>query len=120
MKHLYTIPTDILWLRLYLGLFLVIMEMTIVSAALVAITDELHDFKHATWIINAYILTWSGEDTSLYQSLQGSVLTAPEGFLVLWSQYSHTTGRKSSLLTAVGFFVIFSAGCAAAQTAVQL
>ena len=53
-----------LWFRLCLRLFLVIIEMTVVSTALVAITNDLHDFEHATWIINAYILTWSGEDVS--------------------------------------------------------
>jgi MFS family permease len=75
--------------------------MTIVTTALVAMTDDLRDFKHAAWIVNAYFLTWSG-------------------FLILWSQFSHIIGRKPSLLTAAAGFVIFSAACGAAQTSTQL
>ncbi|KAH8648133.1 major facilitator superfamily domain-containing protein [Tricladium varicosporioides] len=75
--------------------------MTIVTTALVAITDDLHDFKHVAWIVNAYFLTWSG-------------------FLILWSHISHIIGRKPSLLAAAAGFVIFSAACGAAQTSVQM
>ena len=36
------------------------MEVSIVSTALVNITDELQDFKNGAWIINAYLVTFTG------------------------------------------------------------
>lgn len=46
--------------RVYLGLFLATMEVSIVSTALVAITDDLGDFGQSTWVVISYLLTYTG------------------------------------------------------------
>ena len=44
-----------------LGIFLSTMEVSIVSTALVDITDELQAFKNASWVINSYLLAFTGD-----------------------------------------------------------
>jgi MFS family permease len=42
------------------GLFLVNFEVTVVSTALVSITNDFEDFSRSSWIITAYLLTYTG------------------------------------------------------------
>lgn len=98
---------------------MVTLEMTVVNTALVPVSDELQDFRRAPWIINAYLLTWSGECLPVWDSSDVGI-DFVLGSLILWAQFSHTIGRKSSLLTAAGLFMVFSLACAVAQTSVQL
>ncbi|KAI0889177.1 major facilitator superfamily domain-containing protein [Annulohypoxylon maeteangense] len=84
-----------------LGLFLINFEVTIVSTALVPITNELHDFQQASWVITAYLLTYTGG-------------------LVIWAKLSDIIGRKLACLSSMIIFTAFSAGCGAAQTLLQL
>ena len=44
-----------------LGIFLSTMEVSIVSTALLDITDELQAFKDSSWVINAYLLAFTGD-----------------------------------------------------------
>ena len=46
--------------RLNLGIFLATMEVSIVSTALVEITDELQAFNNSSWVINAYLSSFTG------------------------------------------------------------
>ncbi|OTB01301.1 hypothetical protein M426DRAFT_14609 [Hypoxylon sp. CI-4A] len=101
-------PSYITGWRLYaitagisLGLFLVNFEVTIVSTALVSITNDLDNYNRSSWVITAYLLTYTG-------------------CLVLWARLSDILGRKSTCLAAVFIFATFSGGCAASQTMVQL
>ncbi|KAF2235166.1 MFS general substrate transporter [Viridothelium virens] len=86
---------------LMLGIFLSTMEVSIVSTALVDITNELQAFKHISWVINAYMLTYTG-------------------FLIIWAQFSHVLGRKPSVILAHVLFISFSGACAGSRTALQL
>lgn len=52
---------------LCLGLFLVNFEVTIVSTALVSIANDFNDFTRSSWVITAYLLTYTGKTlTALY------------------------------------------------------
>ncbi|KAI9706730.1 MAG: hypothetical protein M1820_004700 [Bogoriella megaspora] len=77
------------------------MEVSIVSTALVDITNDLQAFKYVSWVVNAYLLTFTG-------------------FLIIWAQFSHAIGRKLFVILAYLIFIAFSGACAGAQTAVQL
>lgn len=46
--------------RLWIALFLSTIETTIVSTALVSITDALHGFNSRDWIVTSYLLTYTG------------------------------------------------------------
>ena len=45
---------------LCVGLFLATLEISIVSTALVNITDGLRMFGQGNWIVTAYLLTYTG------------------------------------------------------------
>ncbi|KAI0378118.1 putative multidrug resistance protein fnx1 [Hypomontagnella monticulosa] len=88
-------------LGLGLTLFLVNFEVTIVSAALVSITDDLQDFSRTSWIVTGYLITYIGG-------------------LVIWARISDLLGRKKALLVALLIFCAFSGGSGGAQTMIQL
>lgn len=46
--------------RLCLALFLVSLEVSIVSTSLVAITNDLQGFGQFSWLVTAYLLTYTG------------------------------------------------------------
>lgn len=48
-------------LSLSLGLFLVSLEVSIVATSLVAISDDLKGFDKSSWIVTAYLLTYTGK-----------------------------------------------------------
>lgn len=43
-----------------LGVFLSTLEVTVVSTALVTITNALEGFERNSWIVTSYLLTYSG------------------------------------------------------------
>ena len=51
---------------LMLGGFLATIEVSIVSTALVDITNGLHAFKNSSWVINAYLLSFTGKFLAMY------------------------------------------------------
>ncbi|MCJ1356673.1 MAG: hypothetical protein MMC33_006668 [Icmadophila ericetorum] len=88
-------------LALCISCFLANLEITIVSTALVAITDSLKDFGQSSWIITSYLITYCG-------------------FLILWAKFSDILGRRLCMLIAILFFMISSGACGASQTTIQL
>ncbi|KAI1490504.1 major facilitator superfamily domain-containing protein [Biscogniauxia mediterranea] len=86
---------------LLLGLFLINFEITIVSTAVVSITNDFGNFAKSSWIITSYLITYVA-------------------FLVIWAKVSDLIGRKVACNIAVILFTAFSAGCGAAQTMDQL
>ncbi|KAH8896854.1 drug resistance transporter [Thozetella sp. PMI_491] len=84
-----------------IALFLINLEITIVSTAIVAITDDLQNFSRSNWIITAYLCTFVAG-------------------LVIWAKASDLLGRKWTILASLFIFAAFSAGCGAAQTMTQL
>ncbi|KAI9644355.1 hypothetical protein NHQ30_007712 [Ciborinia camelliae] len=81
--------------------FLANLEVAIVSTSLVAITDDLKSFARSTWIITAYILTYTG-------------------FLIIWAKLSDSLGRRQCLCAALAIFVVASGACGGARTTSQL
>ncbi|KAF1952681.1 MFS multidrug transporter-like protein [Byssothecium circinans] len=84
-----------------LAIFLVTMEVSIVATALVPIADHLHAFDRTSWIVTAYLLTYTG-------------------FLIIFAKLSDLVGRKSVLMLTLSLFIIFSGACAAVNTIEQL
>ncbi|KXX75422.1 Multidrug resistance protein 3 [Madurella mycetomatis] len=88
-------------LGLALGLFLVNFEITIVSTALISITNDLQEFKKSSWVVTAYLLTYVAG-------------------LVIWAKLSDLFGRKPTCIAALLIFAAFSGGCGASQNIIQL
>ncbi|KAI1180244.1 drug resistance transporter [Nemania sp. FL0916] len=86
---------------LELALFLVNFEITIVSTALVSISNDLDDFGRTSWVITAYLITYTAG-------------------LVINAKLSDIFGRKWTYLTVLLIFSAFSGGCGGAQTMTQL
>ena len=80
---------------------LVNMEVSIIGTSLVAITDDLHSFDRASWVVTGYLITYCG-------------------MLIIWAKLSEIFGRKWVLITSTVFFTVFSGACGAAQTMNQL
>ncbi|KAI0544897.1 putative multidrug resistance protein fnx1 [Xylaria curta] len=95
-RRLHTITAGLM-----LAFFLVNLEITIVGTALVSITNDLKDFARASWVVTAYLITYTAG-------------------LVIWAKLSDILGRKPICITALLIFTVFSGGCGAAQTMIQL
>lgn len=103
---------------LCLSIMLPNFEISIVSTSLVAITNDLEGLSQSSWIVIAYLLTYSSRVPDV--AVQQLVLRAATGFLVIWAKLSDIFGRKLSIITAVAIFTLFSGGCGAAQATTQL
>ncbi|KAL8652529.1 MAG: hypothetical protein Q9210_002627 [Variospora velana] len=99
--YLHGVRFYLLTVALCLALFLSTLEITIVSTALVSISDELHGFHKDSWVITSYLVTYTG-------------------FLIILARLSDIFGRKPLIMFTVVIFIAFSAGCGAAQTLNQL
>ncbi|KAF2009361.1 MFS multidrug transporter-like protein [Aaosphaeria arxii CBS 175.79] len=88
-------------IRLALSLFLTNLEIPIVTTSLVAITNDLGQFDKIEWVISSYLLGYVG-------------------VLVILAKLSDIFGRKLLLSLSISLFIIFSAGCGAAQSLAQL
>lgn len=88
-------------IALCLAHFLSSLEVSIVATSLVAITDDLRGFSESSWIVTAYLLTYTG-------------------FLIIWAKLSDIFGRKLLVIASLCLFVIFSGACGAAQSITQL
>ncbi|KAL8650356.1 MAG: hypothetical protein Q9226_005182 [Calogaya cf. arnoldii] len=84
-----------------LALFLSTLEITIVSTALVSISDDLNGFHKSSWVITSYLLTYTG-------------------FLIIIAKLSDIFGRKPAFMSTIVVFVVFSAGCGGVKTLDQL
>jgi MFS family permease len=87
--------------RLCVAIFLVNFEISIVSTSLVSITDDLHHFGRRSWVVTAYLMTYTA-------------------FMVVLAKLSDIIGRKTVLISCLAVFTIFSGACGAAQTMNQL
>lgn len=93
-----------------LSLFLSQVEYTIVSTSLVSITDSLHSFSTSSWIVTAYLLTYTG--TWLLHIERSQPLTDRNpGFLIIIAKLSDIFGRKNFIVLVLGSFIAFSIGC---------
>ncbi|EDO01118.1 hypothetical protein SS1G_03592 [Sclerotinia sclerotiorum 1980 UF-70] len=87
--------------RLCLSLMLSSLDITIVSTALITISDDLHAFDQSSWIVNSYLTTYFSA-------------------LIIWAKMSDLVGRKIMLVTAIVIFLAFSGGCGGAATSTQI
>lgn len=74
------------------GLFLSMMDSSIVSTALISISYSFDNFVDVTWVVQAYLLSYMA-------------------FTVLFARVSDCIGRRNSLLVAWTIFTVFSLGC---------
>ncbi|KAH9987036.1 putative multidrug resistance protein fnx1 [Xylariaceae sp. FL0662B] len=86
---------------LCLALFLVNLELTIIGTSLVSITNDLQDFVRASWVVTAYLMTYTSG-------------------LVIWAKISDLLGRKPTYIVTLLIFSAFAGGCGGSQTMVQL
>jgi MFS family permease len=68
--------------------FLVNLEIIIVSTSLVYITDDLKSFSQSSWVVTAYLSTYTS-------------------FMLIMAKLSDLYGRKIVLLISVFIFVVF-------------
>ncbi|KAH8890386.1 putative multidrug resistance protein fnx1 [Thozetella sp. PMI_491] len=88
-------------LSLAVQVFMVNLEIPVVTTSLVAITRELNGFDKASWILSTYLLGYAA-------------------VIVIFAKFSDIFGRKSIFATSIIIFIVFSAACSAAQTMTQL
>lgn len=103
-----------------LSTFLVNLEITIVSTSLVSIANDLHDFGRTSWIVTAYLITYTGEGARAANDFTSNQLTMLAGGLVIWAKLSDLLGRKPIFIASLMVFGTFSGGCGAARTMIQL
>ncbi|KUJ19543.1 MFS multidrug transporter-like protein [Mollisia scopiformis] len=100
-EYLSGLSLHLVTVALSLALFMAQMESSIVSTSLIAITNELQGFDKSSWILTAYLLTYTG-------------------FVIIWAKLSDIVGRKPPILVAMCLFVVFSGACGGARTLIQL
>jgi len=88
-------------IAVFIGLFLAVLDSTIVSVALATIADDFDDFNNATWVITAYLLTYMA-------------------FAIIITRLSDIFGRKAVEVASLVLFIAFSLGCALSQSMLQL
>jgi MFS family permease len=87
--------------RLCLGLFMALMDMSIISTALYTISSDFHNYGLTIWAALSYIL-------------------ADIGCAVFFTRLSDVFGRRQMVLASFFFFTIFSLACGLAQSVEQL
>ena len=91
----------LIMVALYLTMFLVALDRTIIGTAIPAITDQFHSIKDVGWYASAYLITGSA-----FQLMYGRIYTF----------YS----AKWVMLSAIGLFEIGSAVCGGAPNSTTL
>ncbi|KAM3440691.1 hypothetical protein NHJ13734_003148 [Beauveria thailandica] len=84
-----------------MGLFLSLLDATVVATMLVDISAEFEDFKTSSWVVLAYTLT-------------------EVGFAVAMARLSDALGRKTVVVASFTIFLAASMGCAASANLDQL
>ncbi|KAI0472610.1 putative efflux pump antibiotic resistance protein [Xylariaceae sp. FL0804] len=82
-------------------LFLVNLETSVVTTALVSITNDLGNFDIVSWVLTSYLLGYVG-------------------FIVLSAKLSDIYGRKTAVIICIFLFTVLSGGCGAANTMLQV
>ncbi|KAJ5708741.1 major facilitator superfamily domain-containing protein [Penicillium malachiteum] len=86
---------------LMISLYLVNLEVTIVSTSLITITDDLRSFDKTSWIVTGFLATYTG-------------------FMTTWAKISDMIGRKRTIIASNIIFLVFSLGCGLSQTGNQI
>ncbi|EFY92081.1 MFS multidrug transporter, putative [Metarhizium acridum CQMa 102] len=91
----------ILCVGVCLGLFLSMVDTSIVATSLYAIGTEFRDLNNVNWVALSYTLAYMG-------------------FAIVFSRISDITGRRDAFVVAYVVFVAFSLACGFAQNLAQL
>ena len=102
---------------LFSSLFLATLEVSIVSTSLITISDALQAFGNSSWIVIAYLLTYTGVHAPV---MSKSYANLAKGFFIIWAKISDIYGRKSVICLALLIFIIFSEACGAVHSVTQL
>lgn len=96
-------PSDIrsIFIGLMLAMFLSALDGTIVATAMPTIGRDLGDVQHLPWIVSAYLLA--------------STVATP-----LYGKFADMSGRRVTMLFAVGIFILGSIACALAPSLLTL
>ncbi|KAJ6782868.1 hypothetical protein PWT90_07962 [Aphanocladium album] len=84
-----------------LGLFVSLMDTTIVATILLAVSDEFGGYEKSPWVLLAYMLSYVG-------------------FAVTIAKLSDAVGRKPAILASFFVFLAASMGCGASANIEQL
>ncbi|EPQ52809.1 MFS general substrate transporter, partial [Gloeophyllum trabeum ATCC 11539] len=100
----YYVPANrraIVAFALALSMFLSALDSTIVAVALPKIGAEFNNFEETSWVVTAYILTYTA-------------------FLPVVSKLTDIIGRKIVLVSSILWFMAFSGACGGAKSIIQL
>ncbi|KAI1409179.1 putative multidrug resistance protein fnx1 [Hypoxylon sp. FL1857] len=100
-RHLQGSRFWLITIALAIQVFMVNLEVPVVTTALVSIVGDLSGFDQLSWVVSSYILGYVA-------------------VIVIFSKFSDIWGRKPILLLSIVIFIIFSAACSASQTMAQL
>jgi MFS family permease len=100
-RHLQGWRLYFLTFGLCLSLLLSTLETTIISTALVSISNAMGGFQDRDWVVTSYLLTYTG-------------------FLVIYAKFSDIFGAKFMMLLALLVFTVFSVACGAATGMTEL
>ncbi|OMP88200.1 putative transporter C3H1.06c [Diplodia seriata] len=104
-----------------LCMFLVNIKVSVVGTSLVSIGDELHGFQQTGWVVTGYLVTYTSKSPHpTNRPLLKAYRIPTPGMIILWAKLSDILGRKPITTATVTIFVVFSGGCAAAQSMTQL
>ncbi|PQE19202.1 major facilitator superfamily transporter protein [Rutstroemia sp. NJR-2017a BBW] len=77
------------------------MEVSIIGTSLISIVNDLRGFSQMGWVVTGYLITYTG-------------------LLIIWAKISDIYGRKPAMIISMLIFTVFSGGCGAAHTMIQL
>lgn len=106
---------------MYLALFLANLEVTIVSTALVAISQDLGNLKDGSWIVTCYLIGYASKclvDASI--DAENGILTIRIGSMLIWAKVSDLGSRRSCFAVCLLIFSVASLLCGFAQNLTQL
>lgn len=83
------------------GLFLSMLDASIIATSLFSIAGDMKNFEHINWVALAYGLTYLG-------------------FAALFARVSDVVGRGDAFVVAFCIFIAFSLGCGFSETIEQL
>ncbi|CAP71440.1 uncharacterized protein PODANS_6_1980 [Podospora anserina S mat+] len=83
------------------GLFLSMLDASIIATSLFSIASDMKNFEHINWVALAYGLTYLG-------------------FAALFARVSDVVGRGDAFVVAFCIFIAFSLGCGFSETIEQL
>ncbi|KAL4790507.1 major facilitator superfamily domain-containing protein [Aspergillus venezuelensis] len=96
-----TLRLNIIVFGLWISLFLAALDSTIISTAVLDISNNFNSTSKSAWIVTSYLLTYNA-------------------FVLLIAKLSDIVGLKPLILASNGVFLVFSIACGVAKSVEQL